>query len=81
MWVKDKWRRSTMGPRGRGRAQGGGRALDPRGQVPAPPDVFSNIPEKIIYKFQGIWRTFIFRVFFIAWIIEKTERKYYVCFI
>ena len=30
-----------MGPRGRGRAQGGGRALDPRGQVFAPPDVFS----------------------------------------
>ena len=25
--------------------------------------IFSNIPEKIIFKFQGIWRTFIFGVF------------------
>ena len=31
----------TGGPRGRGRAQGVGRALDPRGQVLAPPAVFS----------------------------------------
>ena len=51
-----------MGPRGRGRAP------DPRGQVPAPPAVFSvpNIlkySRKIIFKFQGIWRTFIFGVF------------------
>ena len=48
-----------MGPRGRGRGP------DPRGQVPAPPAVFSvpNIPEKNIFKFQGIWRTFIFGVF------------------
>ena len=58
-----------------GRAQGGGRALDPRGQVPAPPAVFS-VPDilkysrkKIIFQFRGIWRTFIFGVFFIAWII------------
>ena len=61
---------------------GGGRALDPRGQVLAPPDVFS-VPDilkysrKIIFKFQGIWRTFIFGVFFIALIIQKTDRKYY----
>ena len=26
--------------------------------------IFSNILEKIIFKFQGIWRTFIFGVFF-----------------
>ena len=25
--------------------------------------IFSNIPEKIIFHFQGIWRTFIFGVF------------------
>ena len=37
--------------------------------------IFSNIPEKIIFKFQGIWRTFIFGVFFIALIIQKTDRK------
>ena len=37
----NKWRGATRGPRGRGRAQGGVRALDPRGQVLAPPDMFS----------------------------------------
>ena len=46
----------------------GGRALDPRGQVLAPLlcfqcPIFSNILEKIIFKFLGIWRTFIFGVF------------------
>ena len=47
---------------------GGGRALDPRGQVLAPPAVFS-VPDilkysrKIILNWQGIWRTFIFGVF------------------
>ena len=51
-----------MGPRGRGRA------LDPRGQVLAPPAVFS-VPDilkysrKNIFQFQGILRTFIFGVF------------------
>ena len=43
--------------------------------------IFSNIPEKIIFKFQGIWRTFTLGVFFIAWIIQKTDRIYYFCFI
>ena len=38
---RNKWRGATMGPRGRGRAQGVGRALHPRGQVLAPPAVFS----------------------------------------
>ena len=51
-----------------GRAQGVGRALHPHGQVVGPPTVFSvpNIlkySRKIIFKFQGIWRTFIFGVF------------------
>ena len=37
----------------------GGRALDPRGQVLAPLlcsqcQIFSNIPEKIIFQFRGI---------------------------
>ena len=32
-----------------GRAQGGRRALDPRGQVPAPPDVFS-VPNILKYS-------------------------------
>ena len=43
--------------------------------------IFSNILEKIIFNFQGMWRTFIFGVFFIAWIIQKTDRKYYFFFI
>ena len=39
--------------------------------------IFSNILEKIIFHFRAIWRTFIFGVFFIARIIQKTDRKYY----
>ena len=34
--------------------------------------IFSNILEKIIFHFQGIWRTFNFGVFFIARINQKT---------
>ena len=62
---------ATMDPQGRGHA------LDPRGQVLVPPDEFlvPNILEKIIFKFQGIWRTFIFGVFFIAWIILKQREN------
>ena len=65
---------------------GGGHALDPRGQVLAPPVVFS-VPDilkylaKIIFHFQGIWRTFIFGVIFIARINQKTDKKYYFFFI
>ena len=59
-----------------GAPRGGGRALDPRGQVLAPLmcsqcHIFSNILEKIIFHFWGIWRTFIFGVFFIARIIQN----------
>ena len=69
-----------MGPPGRGVRPGGGCALDPRGQVLAPLlcsqcQIFSNILEKIIFNIQGIWRTFIFGVFFIALIIRKTDKK------
>ena len=62
-----------------GRAQEGGRALHSRGMVLAPPAVIS-VPKilkysiKIILNLQGIWRTFIFGVFFIARIIQKTGR-------
>ena len=77
---RNKWRVATVGPRGRGTPCRGGRALDPRGQVLAPLlcsqcQIFSNIPEKIIFQFWGIWRAFIFGVFFIARIIQKTDRK------
>ena len=66
---RNKWRGATVGPRGRGAPCRGGHALDSRGQVLAPPAVFS-VPDilkysrKIIFQFQGIWRTFIFGVFF-----------------
>ena len=56
------------GPTRQGARPGSGRALDPRGQVLAPPAVFS-VPDilkysrKIIFQFRGIWRTFIFGVF------------------
>ena len=66
----NKWRGATMGPRGRGTPCRGGRTLDLRGQVLAPPVVFS-VPDilkysrKIILNWQGIWRTSIFGVFFI----------------
>ena len=65
-----------MGPRGRGRT------LDPRGQVFDPPAVFSvpNIPEKIIFKFQGIWRTFIFEVFLYCTDNQITDRKIFILF-
>ena len=73
-----------MGPRGRGRAQGVGRAPDPRGQVPDPPAVFS-VPnilkysrKKIIFKFKGIWRTFIFGVFLYCMDNQITDRKLFI---
>ena len=80
---RNKWRGATMGPRDRGaRPRGAGAPWTPRGQVVGPPGVFSvpiilKYSGKIIFHFQGIWRTFIFGVFFIARIIQKTDRKYY----
>ena len=69
-----------MGPQGRGPAQGVGRALPPRGQVVYPPAVFSvpNILEKIIFKFQGIWRTFIFGVFLYCTDNQITDKKIFI---
>ena len=69
------------GPMRKGACLGGGRALDPRGQVLAPLlcsqcQIFSNIPEKIILNWQGIWRTFIFGVFLYCTDNSKTDRKY-----
>ena len=67
---RNKWRGATVGPRGRGRAQGGGHALDPRGQVLAPPDVFS-VPDILKYSrknhipFSGHLENFYFRGIFI----------------
>ena len=49
-----------MGPTRQGARPGGGSALDPRGQVLAPPDVFS-VPK--IPKYSGKKSYFIFRAF------------------
>ena len=61
---RNKWRGATMGPRGRGRA------LDPRGQVLAPPAVFS-VPDILKYSrknhisISGHLENFYFRGIFI----------------
>ena len=60
-----------------------GRALHPRGQVVAPSGVFS-VPDilkysrKIIFKFQGIWRTFIFEVVLYCMDNQITDRKIFI---
>ena len=40
--------------------------------------IFSNISEKIIFKFQGIWRTFIFGVFLYCMDNQITDRKIFI---
>ena len=77
---KNKWR----GPRGvheaRGRAQGGGRALDPRGQVVCPPGVFS-VPIILKYsrknhiKILGHLEDFYFRGIFYCKDNSENARK------
>ena len=67
-----------------GAPRGVGRALHPRAQVDAPRAVFlvPNIlkySKKIIFKFQGIWRTFIFGVF--LYCTDNSDIKYYFYFI
>ena len=77
----NKWRGATRGPRGRGCA------LDPRGQVLAPPAVFS-VPDILKYSrkksyfiFGAFGEVLFSGYFFIARINQKTDRKYYFCFI
>ena len=75
-----------VGPTRSGPPPGGGRALRPCGQLVRPLGVFF-APEILKYyiknhtEFQCISRTSIFGTFFIAWIIQKTDRKYYFRFI
>ena len=81
---------SGGGPRGAheagGRAPRGGHTLCPRGQMVAPSGVFS-VPDILKYStknhisFTGHLENFYFRGIFIARIIQKTDRKYYFCFI
>ena len=66
-----------------GAPMGVGRALHPRGQVDAPCVVFlvPNIlkySRKIIFKFQGIWRAFIFEVFLYCTDNQITDKKIFV---
>ena len=64
----NKWRGPPGAHEARG-AQGGGRALDPRGQLLAPPDVFS-VPNILKYSrknhisFSGHLENFYFRGIF-----------------
>ena len=81
---KNKWRRATVGPRGRGRAQGGRARPPPSWAGGWPPllcsqcQIFSNILEKIIFKFQGFWRTFIFGVFLYCTDNQITDGKIFI---
>ena len=67
---RNKWRGAIVGPRGRGHALGGRARLHPRGQVLAPPAVFS-MPNILKYSrknhipFSGHLENFYFRGIFI----------------
>jgi len=67
---RNKFRGPTWGPRGRGLAPGGGRALHPCGHVVGPPDVLS-VPIILKYsrknhiKFLGRLANFCFRGIFL----------------
>ena len=82
----NKWREATWDPQGRGRAQGVGRALHPRGSLVHPPGVFS-VPEILKYsiknhtKFSGHLEKFYFQGIFYCKDNSKTDKKYYFCFI
>ena len=72
-----------MGPRGRGAPWGVGRAFHPRGQVLAPPAVFS-VPDILKYSrknhipFSGHLENFYFRgIFILHEQIRKRTEKYY----
>ena len=71
-----------MGPRGGERAQGGGRALDPRDQVLAPPDVFS-VLDILMYSrkkksYLGYLENFYFRGIF--YFTDKLENRQKILF-
>ena len=76
-----------MGPRGRGarpRGVGAPSTLMGRWLAPLVCSQFhksSNILEKIIFNFQGIWRTFIFEVFLYCTDNQITDRKILFYFI
>ena len=73
-----------MGPRGRRTPYGGGRTLDPRGQVLAPPAVFS-VPDILKYsiknhtKFSGHLENFYFRGIFYC--MDNSENRQKILFL
>ena len=81
---RNRWRRATVGPRGRGarpRGVGAPSTLVARWLAPLVCSLFhksSNILEKIIFNFQGIWRTFIFEVFLYCTDNQITDRKIFI---
>ena len=81
---KNKWRRATVGPRGRGarpKGVGAPSTLVGRWLTPVVCSQFhksSNILEKIIFNFQGIWRTFIFEVFLYCTDNQITDRQIFI---
>ena len=81
---RNKWRRATMGPRGRGRAQGVGRALHPRGLVDAPPAV-SSVPDILKYfrknhtKLAGHLENFYFWGIFYC--MDNSENRQIIVFL
>ena len=83
---KDKWRGPTWGPRGRGARPRGGRVLHPHGHMVGPHGEFL-VPiivkhsRKNHIKSSRHLEKFYFRAIFIARIIQKTDIKYYFCFI
>ena len=81
---RDEWRGPTWGPRGRGRALGGGRSLDPRGQVVRPPGVFS-VPNILKYSrknhisISGHLDNFYFRGIFYC--MDNSENRQKILFL
>ena len=81
----NKWR-GHMGPTRQGARPGGRRALDPRGQVLAPPAVFS-VPDILKYSrknhisFSGHLENFYFRGIFYCTDNSENRQKILFCFI
>ena len=82
---KNKWRGPTWGPRGRGRAPGGARALHPRGHMVGPPGVFSvpiilKYSRKYHISFLGHLENFCFRGIFYCNDNSENRHKVLFCF-
>ena len=83
---RNKWRGATMGPWGRGRPIGVGApwTLMARCLLPllcSQCQIFLNILKQSYFIFGTFGELLFSGYFFIARIIQKTDRKYYFCFI